>query len=212
MSPIAYLFVAAGVLLMRQVIVGRVDDIPQDTKDFLSSFFAGDMAGVRDVASRRGENMPENPGAFGDSFADVGESLSNSTFVAACMTLGNAAKGYRLGATGPDYYDCSGLIWQAMRKIGVYKGARFTTATFKTAVSGTCARVSDPARGDVVLWPYEGGYGHMGVALGDDRMYSARSTAKGIGESSISGDSGYFGREPEYWRITPEAWSKVGKS
>lgn len=40
----------------------------------------------------------------------------------------------------------------------------------------------------------------MGVYVAEDKMYSARSPAKGIGYSSISGDSGYFGSQPTYWR------------
>ena len=194
MSAMGYAFVVIGGLLLRQVMVGRATDIPTDIRDLSLGFLNGDMGTVQEVFTRRGSNVP------GASVSVVASPLAPGTpLITAVQTLGNAAKGYRLGSTGPDYYDCSGLIWAAMKQTGIYTGARFTTRTFsQLANKNGWEKVAAPTAGDIILWPGE----HMGIALGNNGMYSARSTSKGIGVSSVSGDSGYFGFSPDYYRVS----------
>lgn len=112
------------------------------------------------------------------------------------VALGEAAKGYVWGATGPEYYDCSGLIWRALYDLGYYKGQRFTTSSFE-GIASTFAEGSDGSvYGDIVLWPTR----HIGIVIGGDKMYSARSTTKGIGYSSIAGDTSVLG-QPKFYRL-----------
>ena len=189
--PVGYLFLIVGFVLARQVAVGRVGEIPGDAKELALAFLSNDMVTVKEVLSRRGENVPV--GELGS--APTGTHPDNAILNEA-MRLGNAAQGYRLGATGPDYYDCSGLVWRAMKNLGMYDGARFVTATFATVANRQgWKQVSSPAAGNIILWPGK----HMGISTGGDGMYSARSVAKGIGESTVSGDSGYFGSSPMFY-------------
>lgn len=205
MNAFGYLFVFAGALLIQRIAAGRAKNIPEDSRDFFTAFLNADSEGIGEVVSRRGENVSGAASGFGevatgslsDAASDTTLSASNSDFANEVVKLGQNAQGYRWGATGPDYYDCSGLIWRAARNVGAYTGARFTTSTFHAASSGWVQKVSDPGVGDIVLWPGR----HIGIYAGNDKMYSARSPSKGIGYSTISGDSGYFGREPEYWRV-----------
>lgn len=202
MTSIGYLFCLAGLLLFRQVAVGRVKETPTDLRDIVTAALNGDGAGISSVMAQRGTNVdaapvtdsvPGSTGSSGAVSASTHSDLANKV-----MELGNAAKGYRFGAVGPTYYDCSGLIWQAAKALGLYKGARFTTSTFDHIAPSWCTKVDTPDTGDIILWPKH----HMGISLGGDSMYSARSPSKGIGKSTVSGDSGYFGRKPEYWRVT----------
>lgn len=199
MPPIAYLLVTIGVVAIRQVMVGRASDLPGDTRDLFLALLQGDTAEVKNVLSRRGENVPESGyGSGSDSGTVTGGTQAGNSFAYAVKQHGDAAQGYRLGSTGPDYYDCSGLIWKTMRDIGVFDGPRFTTSTFRhVAEKQGWKKVGSPVVGAVVLWAHK----HMGVSLGGDTMYSARSPEKGIGTSTISGDSTYFGFEPEYWIV-----------
>jgi len=190
MAPFGYAFILGGILLLRQVLVGRAMDTPGDTRDLALALLSGDMTEVGNVLARRGETADAVGG--GSPVASA-----NTPLVAEVMRLGEAAKGYRLGATGPDYYDCSGLIWRAMRKLDIYTGPRFTTHVFAAvAAAKGWAKVDTPAAGDVVLWPAK----HMGVATGGDGMYSARNEEKGINPSTISGDSSVLGT-PSFYRI-----------
>jgi cell wall-associated NlpC family hydrolase len=200
MNPVGYPLLIVGGFLVRQTFVGRARDSAADAKDLSLAFLQGDMSGVSTVFGRRGASTTSAGGsevATPPAGALVsGPSLSGLT--GEVQALGSKARGYRLGATGPDYYDCSGLIWRAMHNLDLYKGGRFTTSSFaNVAKLQGWKMVSSPVSGDIVLWSGS----HMGVATGNDGMYSARSTAKGIGPSTISGDSSYFGAKPLYFRI-----------
>jgi len=199
LNTAGYVFILVGLVLVRQVAVGRATDIVADIRDLSLAFLQGDMNRVGEVLSQRGENTPVGPSEV--ATGPTGVSGGNSAYAQAVVSLGNAAKGYRLGATGPDYYDCSGLLWKAATQLG-YKGARFTTATFQHAVAdskGFFTPVAGPPKtGDIILWD---NHGHMGVSLGGDVMYSARNQAKGINKSTVSGDSGAFGEQPTFYSV-----------
>lgn len=203
MSTFGLVFILAGVLLVRQVVVGRTKETPSDIRDLTLAFLNADTEAMKAVLTARGENV-DAPAASEVAAESVGASTplgpplpGNNEVARKAIQLGNAASGYRLGATGPTFYDCSGLIWQAARQVGAYNGARFTTSSWDAIAPSWCSKVEIPNTGDIVVWPTH----HMGVFTGPDQMYSARSPSKGIGTSSISGDSSYFGSQPDYWRV-----------
>lgn len=182
---------------MRQVMVGRATETPSDLKDLTLALLSGDMNAVGEIAGRRGENV--TTGISGGSIPVVTSGSGTGELSSMMRSLASKARGYRLGSTGPDYYDCSGLVWVAMRELGIFDGPRFTTHVFASVAASQGWEVLDGPEPDAVIcWRAK----HMGVSLGGDRMFSARSAAKGIGESSVSGDSGYFGMQPIYYRVT----------
>lgn len=201
MNASGLIFIITGALLIRQVLVGRIQSTPTDTRDFVLAALQADMGTLGEVLSRRGENVTDS---VGSEVATSAESVTPASGLAAEMVrLGSAAKGYVWGATGPDNYDCSGLVWKAVSNLGMYNGPRFTTSTFRMTTSSWCQPVKSPSTGDIVIWPGH----HMGVVVGPDKMYSARDTARGIGYSTISGDTSFFGFEPQYWRPTTKGLS-----
>jgi hypothetical protein len=204
MNSAGYLFLLVGVFVLRQVAVGRAQEIPADAKALFSSLINFDFEGMGTVLAGRGENVSvdssgpvASDGSTDTPVKSGGMSLSGVALATEAQKLGAAAKGYSLGKTGPDYYDCSGLLWRAGYNLGIYKGARYTTSTFRSIAGSWCEKVSAVSPGDIILWPGK----HMGICTGTNEMYSARSPDKGIGTSSISGDAQYFGAQPEYWRV-----------
>ena len=185
-----------GALLIRQVWVGRVSETPQDLRDISLALLSGDSAKMREVMSLRGENVTVSAGSEVATTADT--VAPSSSLLSEAISLGSKATGYSYGATGPTTYDCSGLVWKATKALGIYKGARFTTSTADAVFPKFATKVTTRQVGDIVLWPGK----HMGIVSGADSYYSARSTEKGIGYSSLSGDIAYFaGIAPEYWRV-----------
>lgn len=154
------------------------------------------LAALKDITS--GNFQPLLPGsgsaaATGGTSASaaVGVSAGDGSLLSTAVALGTAAGNtYQWGATGPDAYDCSGLVWTAMKQLG-YTGRRFNTATFALSKAGT--RVATPATGDVVLWTGH----HMGIVSGTDQFYSAKSALLGIGYAKIST---WSVMTPSYWR------------
>lgn len=198
METLAWVTILAGILIGRQVIVGRAAQFPQDTHDFFLAFFRGDGAGLSEIAKRRGTSTAQNVAtSLTDAQVSSMGSSGNvgSTLIAEMKRLAIAADNkYRWGATGPDGYDCSGLVWRAMKNLNLYGGPRFTTITFAASLGSKVQKVATPAPGDIVNWSLR----HMGVVVGADRMYSALNTKVGITESAISAERG----TPEYWRLT----------
>lgn len=224
MNPFGYLFVAAGLLLIRQVAVGRVDNLAEDTRDMANALLSGDTQAIQEVSQRRGENVSVKSLLVAQDLADASQynvplnagNDNASKLMAEVQKLGNKASGYVLGASGPKYYDCSGLVWRALTELGLFHGTRFTTATFP-GIAGQFAYQRDyipgmPAKptrdfgfedavsgGDILVWPGK----HMGVALRGTVMYSARSASKNpqIGPSDFVNDAIYFGSWPQVWSL-----------
>lgn len=194
MNTVAWLALFVGALILRGVTKGRVLELPGDLRDMLIAALSGDVNGVKEVAARTGEGVTAVPVAAatepsgGTNLGLVG-SGNGPALVAEMKRLGNG-KPYVWGATGPNSYDCSGLVWRAMKNLGIYTGARFTTFTFAAAAKRVVTVVNDPKPGDIVVFYRGPGSGHMGIVSAPGKLYSAASTKLGIGEYPISGFSG----------------------
>lgn len=209
MNTIAWAFILVSLLIVRQVFRGRIMNIGEDLADAFTAITTGDTDALGAVLTRTGDsNTPSQAAATTSTSGDVPAVASG--LVAATERRGKAAKGYRWAATGPDYYDCSGLMWRACQDEG-YSGGRFSTADVPGLSAFT--RLDNPAAnthdaqargaagpGDIVLWPAGSGgvTGHMGVITGTDTFYSARSVRSGIGESKIST---FRKTTPRYYRF-----------
>lgn len=207
MSTVGYLFILISLVIIRQVTKGRVMNLGEDISDVFLSLVSGDTDALGEVLTRTGDSAEASQAYFaaGQGVAGALNSAGEAVggLVSAAVKRGKAAKGYRWTATGPDYYDCSGLMWRACQDLG-YKGSRFTTSSVASRPGFT--RVAGPnvegpglkqARiGDIVLWPGH----HMGVMTDSNQFYSARSAKSGIGYAAIKG----FRKEaPVYLRFTP---------
>lgn len=98
--------------------------------------------------------------------------------------LAQVGDAYRLGATGPDAFDCSGLTSYAYRAAGI---AIPRTASAQYSAS---RKVSDPQPGDLVF--FLNGAQHVGIYLGGGRMVHAANPGRGVEVTSIS--SGWYAR------------------
>ncbi|STY44417.1 Probable endopeptidase p60 precursor [Listeria grayi] len=95
-------------------------------------------------------------------------------------------KSYRLGATGPDAFDCSGFTQHAFRAAGISlprtSGAQYGAATKISA--------SQAKPGDLVFFSYGGGIAHVGIYVGGGTMINAQND--GVKYDNIT--SGYWAK------------------
>lgn len=219
MNTFGWVLILAAIVIARAVYKGRVFNLGEDMSDAFLALVSNDKDKLAEVLSRTGESNSSslaNLSIFQPALDSIGgpaiatakgagqlvdelERKANASVALAAIILGEKAKGYRWGASGPDYYDCSGLMWAAMKLAKVYSGRRFSTSDFERLTKGTYTRVTSPQVDDIVLWPLRVPYvtGHMGVVTGADKFYSARSVRSGIGESSIST---FRSNKPLYFR------------
>lgn len=195
MSTVGWVLVIVGGLLARQVAVGRAAETPADFREGFLAVVRGDWDALRTIASGRGTNV-ETVALDSAPVSDVSGSGSGEQLISTMRQLGEG-RPYVSGAEGPDAYDCSGLVWAALKKMGLYSGPRFVVHEFPTISKGFAQQVTDPKRGDVVVWMFH----HIGVVTGDDRMFSALNPTDGICNSKISDNTSVQG-QPIYFRLT----------
>lgn len=141
----------------------------------------------------------------------LGGSGSSSALLNAVEKYG-AGKSYVWGATGPEGFDCSGLVMYALKKaFGIsyphYSGSQYAASTHISK--------SDAKPGDLVFWG-SGGSEHVGVYAGGNNYYSAQSPSQGIGMNTLSSVVGkgspLFARVPGLKDDVSEKKSSKGSS
>jgi cell wall-associated NlpC family hydrolase len=105
---------------------------------------------------------------------------------AVSVALQQVGKPYRWGASGPDAFDCSGLIVYSYRAAGIPL-PRYTSAVF--AVSTNFRKISraDVAAGDV-CWKV----GHVALAISNSAIVEAPHRGVPVRTRSISGFTMYL--------------------
>ena len=95
---------------------------------------------------------------------------------------------YRYGGASPRGFDCSGLVYYAYRKAGIYS-PRTTTEQYRQSKR---VPVSHLQPGDLVFFTIsQGKLSHVGIYAGDDRFIHAPSSGKSVAYATL--------HDP-YWR------------
>ena len=94
---------------------------------------------------------------------------------------------WKQSATGPDQFDCSGLVWYAFKqndisgRIGGYRSVAGYFRWFKER--GQVSR-NNPRVGDLVVW---GSNQHVGLYIGDGMAISTLTTRRGVAIHPVKG-------------------------
>ncbi|WP_285758368.1 C40 family peptidase [Nocardiopsis ansamitocini] len=81
---------------------------------------------------------------------------------------------YRYGGTGPNAFDCSGLVQWSYRQAGV----TLKRTTYEQVKQGTAVSRSNMRAGDLVF--FYPSVSHVGIYLGDNKMVHAPSSGKRV--------------------------------
>lgn len=103
---------------------------------------------------------------------------------------GLVGKAYVFGATGPNAFDCSGLILYIYRQFGIH----LPRTSQSQAYYGTRISKSQLSPGDLVFFNTYSSLSHVGVYIGNGQMVHAANTRTGVLISNIN--DGYYG--PRY--------------
>jgi cell wall-associated NlpC family hydrolase len=109
---------------------------------------------------------------------------------AIAFALGEQGKPYVWGATGPDSYDCSGLMLRAYEAAGVTL-PRVSRDQYK---AGAMLPVEEAQPGDLLFWAYDPSnpstIHHVAMYLGDGRIVEAQQTGVPVHTRPVSWDEG----------------------
>ncbi|VDG24238.1 tape measure protein [Lactiplantibacillus mudanjiangensis] len=95
------------------------------------------------------------------------------------------------GRLGPNYYDCSGLVYEALKHIGVTLSGSTTVPEYNSTHSVSWGKA---VPGDLAFWG-AGGTDHVGIVTstnGAGRMWNAENPTDGIKSNVIKGFMGGF--------------------
>jgi cell wall-associated NlpC family hydrolase len=103
---------------------------------------------------------------------------------------------FRMGATGPTEYDCSGLVYRTYEEAGLLDkigGARKRAAGYYRWFKerGLTSR-ENPEVGDLVWWTHKGKIVHTGLWIGDDQALSALINPYGVRVHKLTGVGAQF--------------------
>ena len=113
---------------------------------------------------------------------------------------------------GKEYYDCSGLIVHALRKMGLIANTADYTA--QTMYSQLCKPIESKElqAGDLCFNKTGSGIVHVGVFMGNGRIVHARGTFYGVVETQVFSTFNTFGRLNFFADQKPEAVVKPENS
>jgi cell wall-associated NlpC family hydrolase len=198
--------VIMGSLALRGAAKGRgFDKVYGDLGDVVTAVVTGDWAAMSEVLARGADPLPVRGTSVTDETSTAllrtaengpqSAGPSDALLLSTAHRLGDG-KRYVRGTTGPDSYDCSGLVWAAAKAAGLYSGPRFTSASWPLVAAAVATKVSSPQVGDVVLWP-----GHMGIVDGDGTFFSALNPSRGIATTRMEFITSQKKANPAFYRF-----------
>lgn len=99
-------------------------------------------------------------------------------------------KPYVWGGTGPNAYDCSGLVQTAMARIGVH----LPRTSEEQSTVGTRIGLGSLRPGDLLFWGPPGEASHTAIYIGGGRYVAAENPRVGVVEYSLSYYAPDYGR------------------
>ena len=112
----------------------------------------------------------------------------NASAVETALAFARAQLGdaYKLGGSGPDVWDCSGLTKAAYAAAGIYIGTHSATNQYNTmAGQGKLVSFSQVQVGDLVFWGSPGNYYHVAIYVGGGQILEAPDVGKPVRVHSI---------------------------
>ncbi|MFH8259798.1 C40 family peptidase [Streptomyces roseolus] len=124
--------------------------------------------------------------------SDSSSSASESTQVAsgsaaAIVAFAKAQVGdaYVSGGTGPNSWDCSGLVQAAYRQAGI----DLPRISYSQSSMGTSVSLSNLQPGDILYWGSRSGSYHVAIYVGGGKYVGAQNPSTGVVERSLDWDT-----------------------
>ncbi|KUN76213.1 C40 family peptidase [Streptomyces griseoruber] len=136
-----------------------------------------------EAASRNAERTTLATSANGSSSTSTSTATGSAAAVIAFVKaqIGDA---YVSGGTGPNSWDCSGLVQAAFRQVGI----DLPRVSQDQSTRGTQVSLSNLQPGDILYWGSAGSAYHVAVYVGDGMFVGAQNPSTGVVERPLSYD------------------------
>ncbi|MET7598958.1 C40 family peptidase [Streptomyces sp. NPDC004082] len=115
--------------------------------------------------------------------ADVPVAASGSVATVIAFLKAQVGDAYVMGGTGPNAWDCSGLVQAAFKQVGV----DLPRVSEAQSTAGTPVSLSNVQVGDILYWGSAGSAYHVGVYIGNGQYLDAANPSKGVVIQDLSG-------------------------
>ncbi|MBB6434825.1 C40 family peptidase [Streptomyces candidus] len=141
-----------------------------------------------DLSSYSGSSSAKgtNASASSSSSPSTASSSQATGSAASVIAFARAQVGdaYVMGSTGPNAWDCSGLMQAAFRTIGV----DLPRVSQGQSTAGTQVGLDNLQPGDILYWGAAGSAYHVGVYVGGGNFVGAQNSSTGVVERPLSYD------------------------
>ncbi|MER5179730.1 C40 family peptidase [Streptomyces sp. NPDC002896] len=115
--------------------------------------------------------------------SDVAAPASGSVASVIGFLKAQVGDAYVMGGTGPNSWDCSGLVQAAFKQAGV----SLPRTSQAQSTAGTPVSLSSVQVGDILYWGGAGSAYHVGVYIGNGQYLDAANPSKGVVIQDLSG-------------------------
>ncbi|WP_089099539.1 C40 family peptidase [Streptomyces hyaluromycini] len=143
-------------------------------------------AAAERATSRSAERTTLSASASSSSSSSSTSTSTATGSAAAVVAFVKAQIGdaYVSGGTGPNSWDCSGLVQAAFKSVGV----SLPRVSQDQSTQGTQVSLSNLQAGDILYWGSAGSAYHVAVYVGDGMFVGAQNPSSGVGEHPLSYD------------------------
>lgn len=156
---------------------------------------AAEAKAKEEAAQRASRSSERTTLSASGSTAAVTTSASASSSSSSSSATGSAASivafaqsqvgdAYVPGGTGPNSWDCSGLVQAAYRTVGV----DLPRVSQSQSTAGTQVSLSNLQPGDILYWGGAGSAYHVGIYVGGGQFVGAQNAGTGVVQRSLDYD------------------------
>ncbi|MFC8504993.1 C40 family peptidase [Streptomyces sp. NPDC057411] len=123
--------------------------------------------------------------AVGSSSGSSSQVATGSAAAIVAFAQAQIGDAYVSGGTGPNSWDCSGLVQAAYREAGI----DLPRISYEQSSMGTSVSLSNLQPGDILYWGSRSGSYHVAIYVGGGKYVGAQNPSTGVVERSLDWDT-----------------------
>lgn len=137
-------------------------------------------------ASRTAERttLSASTASSGSSSSSSSSSATGSAASVIAFAQSQIGDAYVSGGTGPNSWDCSGLVQAAFGSVGI----DLPRVSQSQSTAGTQVSLDNLQPGDILYWGGAGGAYHVGIYVGGGQFVGAQNSSTGVVQKSLDYD------------------------
>ncbi|MFJ3235205.1 C40 family peptidase [Streptomyces sp. NPDC086787] len=135
-------------------------------------------------ANRSSARTTLSASAGGSSASSSGSTATGTAATVVAFVKAQIGDTYISGGTGPNVWDCSGLVQAAFKQVGV----DLPRVSQDQSTAGTQVSLDNLQPGDILYWGGAGSAYHVGVYVGGGKFVGAQNPSTGVVERDLSYD------------------------